>query len=1080
MRSSASNNVTIKKSLAFLNHKPALGADPDLGKHCWPLQATAIPCRGTCGQRRGLPAILLNMFGARPIVINRLAWLAGLVLAFARLEPARGATNVIEASPAFFNQVWQTEDGLPNNDVHGVVPARDGFLWVGTRRGLVRFDGARFVSAPAGRSLELDQASVWRMGSDHEGRVTVALEQGGVVVKQNGAFESVSAEGGIYSRRAYSLCSDPAGRLWTVSLEGEVERLWEGTVKSLGAPATGASGPSTLAVDIEGTVWLASRGTLGYFRGDDFVRVMGELPPPLYVSASPAGGVWLGTAEGLHRVGKETPPVEVARFPWPRGEANVRDLLEDRAGGLWVGTSSKGLIRFSGGTFQSVATSHNSILCLREDRIGNIWVGTQGGGLNRVRPRQFKVLDARRGLPNDSVFSFAEDTSGRVWIATQDGGLCHWSNGVVTVMGEAQGWARVPPLSLAADPQGGVWIGTLKHGLVQWTNGGFRYFTRDLGLTIDVLNCLLLDRAGRLWAGSLLEGLFCVEDGRVKRYSAKDGLPSNSLRCLTQDKQGRLWVGTDDGGLAVFTNGGFQKLPHEPRSGDSVRSMLGTEDGAIWVGTAASGLLRFKDGVFARVNSTRGLPDDSIQQMLLDDAGGLWCGSTRGLFRAELSDLNAVAEGRMAMVPVLSYGRSDGLPGFQFTGEFQPAACRTLAGRFWFASVKGAVVFQPGALLQNREPPEVVIEAMIRNGQPLDELHEARLEPGVRRLEFKFTAPDFGASERVRYRHRLDGVGSEWSPASAEGLAVYTNVPPGDHRFQVIAHNADGVWNEQGTSLNFSVAPFFWQTGWFPAAAAAAVVGLLALAGRWVALRRLQQRIAILEAEHALERERARIAQDIHDELGANLTSIGWLADRGQKHQGAPAAVSGELEKIAATARESLTAMDAIVWALNSRNDSLENFANYISHFANEFFGLTAIRCRLDIPTQLPAQPMSTEARHHLFLAVKEALNNVARHSGAAEVWIRLACDAERLLISVEDDGRGIHAAITEPGQDGLINIRRRLEALGGTLMVESRPDGQAADPEANAKSKPDAAAGPAAASGTCLRFSVPLVKLNS
>jgi signal transduction histidine kinase len=266
------------------------------------------------------------------------------------------------------------------------------------------------------------------------------------------------------------------------------------------------------------------------------------------------------------------------------------------------------------------------------------------------------------------------------------------------------------------------------------------------------------------------------------------------------------------------------------------------------------------------------------------------------------------------------------------------------------------------------------------------------------------------------------------------------------------------------------VAPFFWQTGWFPAVAAGAIVGLLALVGRWMALRRLQRRIVILEAEHALERERSRIAQDIHDELGANLTSIGWLADRGQKHQAEPAAVSGELEKIAATARESLTAMDAIVWALNSRNDSLENFANYISHFANEFFRPTSIRCRLDIPTNLPELAMSTEARHHLFLALKEALNNAARHSGASEVWIRLACGEGQLLISVEDNGRGIQLAPTEPGHDGLVNIRRRLEALSGTLNVEV---GSAGREQGSAESRP------VPASGTRLRFAMPLTKLN-
>ena len=1026
------------------------------------------------------------MFCNRATVIGRLALVVGWVVFCTPRCTAQGRTNEIEASGGYFYQVWQTEDGLPHNDVHGVVQTADGFLWVGTRRGLVRFDGIQFVPARSEGGLDLVTASVWRMSGNGEGLVLAALEMGGGAEKKNGVFRSIKAGNEVYGRRVFSLCADKVGALWTVSLEGQVERVSGGAAQSLGSPGAGMAGPSTLVTDSEGTVWLASRGTVGFFKGDQFVRVADELPTPLFIASARAGGIWLVTAERLCRVGREQSIVEASRLPWEAGESNVRDALEDRSGALWLGTSRKGLVRFSSGRFQSVATSHNNILCLAEDRVGNLWVGTQGGGLDRVRPRQFKVLDTRRGLPNDSVFSFAEDKAGRVWMATQDGGLCHWSNSVITVLGRAEGWSRVPPLSLAADLRGGVWIGTQKYGLLHWTDGEFKYVTRDLGLSIELLNCLLVDRAGRVWAGSMLEGLYCVEEGRVKTYSSKDGLPGNGVRCLAEDKRGTLWVGTDDGGLARFSDGAFQKFTHEHWPGEGVRALLATEDGTIWLGTVGQGLLRFRNGAFTQVNSARGLPNDSIQQVMLDDGGWLWCGTSRGLFRAELHELDAAADGQTAFVPTISYGRSEGLSDFQFNGEFQPAAYRTVAGRFWFASVKGAVVFSPTTLPQNREPPNIFIEAMIQNGQPLKAAGESLLEAGVRHLEFRFTAPDLSAPERVRYRHRLDGAGAGWSSASPARVAIYTNVPPGNHRFQVIACNADGVWNEQGASLAFSVAPFFWQTRWFPPVAIAVLVGLLALGGRWVALRQLEHRIAVLEQERALERERARIAQDIHDELGANLTSIGWFADRGKKHQAEPAAVSAELEKIAMTARECLTAMDAIVWALNPRNDSLENFANYISHFANEFFRPTTIRCRLDIPPQLPEQVMSTEARHHLFLAVKEALNNIARHARASEVWIRLDCSDGRLALSVEDNGRGMKTTSAEPGQDGLANIRRRLEALDGTLIVESDSVGR----EGQAETATEAAAGSNGnacefrrtppATGTRLRFTVPLRLLNS
>lgn len=996
------------------------------------------------------------MFNYSATVIRQLILVATLAVLSAARCLAQTMANEIGGSAAFFNQVWQTEDGLPNNDVHGVAQDADGFLWVGTRHGLVRFDGVHFVPASAEPGINLAQISVWRMGVNNERQVIAAFEAGGIARQNHQVFESFKAAGEPYLQRAYNFCSDKSGALWVASLEGKVARLAGGAVKSLGAPGVGAAGPSMLATDRDGVVWLASKGTLGYFIGDEFVRVTDGLSFPLFIAPNRNGGIWLATAQSLCRVEKGQPLAEVSRLPWLAGDTNVRDLLEDRSGALWIGTSRKGLIRFSEGLFQTVPTSHNNILCLTEDRAGNLWVGTQGGGLNRVRLRQFKVIDTRRGLPNDSIFSFADDRYGRIWIATQDGGLCYWSNSVITVLGEAQGWRREPPLCLAADAQGGIWIGTQKSGLLHYAGGRFEHVTRDLGVKIDVLNCLLVDHSGRVWAGSMLEGLFCVEAGQLKTYTVKDGLPGNGVRAIIEDKQGVIWVGTDDGGLARFTSGTFQKFTHERWAGDAVRTLLPMEDDSLWIGTVGSGLVRFKGGHFSQINSTSGLPDDSIQALMLDEAGWLWCGASRGLFRVKLSDLNAAADGHITSVTTFSYGRSDGLSDFQFNGEFQPATCRTVVGKFWFASVKGAVVFSPDTMLPNREPPNIFIETVLQNGNPVNQINEAKLEPGVRHLEFRFVTPEFAAPERMRYRHKLDGSDVDWSPISASAVAIYTNVSPGHHRFRVIACNSDGIWNESGTGVAFSVAPFFWQTWWFAPAATGVVVLLIVGAVRWVALRRLQKRIANLEAEHALEKERGRIAQDIHDELGANLTSIGWLADLGFKHREQPGAVVLDLEKIANTARESLSAMDAIVWALNPRNDSSENFANYVAHFANEFLQPTGIRCRLDIPTDLPVRPMSTEARHHLFLAIKEALHNVVQHAKATEVWLRLADTGAELRISVVDNGCGLPTETSRPGADGLASIRKRLEALAGNLKVETQPG-----------------------AGTGLHFSVPWARLN-
>jgi signal transduction histidine kinase len=327
------------------------------------------------------------------------------------------------------------------------------------------------------------------------------------------------------------------------------------------------------------------------------------------------------------------------------------------------------------------------------------------------------------------------------------------------------------------------------------------------------------------------------------------------------------------------------------------------------------------------------------------------------------------------------------------------------------------------------------------------------LGPGAQRIEFRFTALSLVAPERNRFKYRLIGLENDWVEAGPQRVAAYPHVLPGHYEFQVAACNNDGVWNTGGAAIRFTVPAHFWQTGWFLVLVAVALLAAGGWAVRAASVQRLRRKLRRLEERHSVEQERTRIARDIHDELGASLTSITLLTEVGQKHKDKPEAVAADLGKISATAREAVRAMDAIVWAVNPRNDSLDHLANYLSQFAEEFLRPSSIRCRLDVPADLPEHPLSTEARHHLFLAVKEALNNVVRHSGASEVWLRMSMNHGELQITVADNGHGIPASAPDGGgHDGLANIRKRIEDLGGRFELESHP-----------------------ASGTSLRLQLPL-----
>jgi signal transduction histidine kinase len=372
-----------------------------------------------------------------------------------------------------------------------------------------------------------------------------------------------------------------------------------------------------------------------------------------------------------------------------------------------------------------------------------------------------------------------------------------------------------------------------------------------------------------------------------------------------------------------------------------------------------------------------------------------------------------------------------------------------------FATANGALHFHPANLRASR-PPQAFVEQSLLDGKPLSAAALEQLRPGPGRLEFRFTAPCLSAPERVQFRYQMTGVDPDWMEAPPTRSVTYASIPAGHHVFRVVASSPEGVWSTQAATVMLAVHPYFWQTSWFLAVVVAAAAGGGVWFTRRATVRRLRVRLERLHQQHAVDCERARIAQDIHDELGANLTSIGLLADMGARHKADPPALTRDLDQISVTARESVAAMDAIVWALNPRNDSLDHFANYVAQFTRDFFGATALRTRLELPPNLPACRMDTETRHQLFLLVKESFNNIVRHSGAAEVRLEMAWESGNLRLTIADDGKGMTGPIGGEGHDGLTNLRERIERLGGTLRLGSE-----------------------AGRGTRLDFALPLAKLK-
>jgi len=470
---------------------------------------------------------------------------------------------------------------------------------------------------------------------------------------------------------------------------------------------------------------------------------------------------------------------------------------------------------------------------------------------------------------------------------------------------------------------------------------------------------------------------------------------------------------------------------------------------------------RWHNGKYSRITTAQGLRDDFVSQMLPDGAGRLWVTGNRGLFRVQLRELVEVAEGRSQHIRSSVFGRDEGLPSLQPHCENSPSAWRGATDRLWFATRNGLLVVQADKIRDNPVAPAVFLKvvrvddrAVTRldsghalrapGGKPLPDLRmpgvELHLPPDHRKLEFEFAAPSFSSPANVHFRHRLKGFDTEWIEDDTQRSASYPRLPADRYEFEVTACNEAGVWNAEGLRLPVIVRPFFWQTWWFRGLVLATfTVGVVATV-RYVSFRRLRQQMQRLEQRAVLEKERARIAKDLHDDLGASMTQMTLLLELAMQHRSEPEAVVSRVGDGLRAGREAIKSLDAAVWAINPANNTLPELVAYIGQFGMEFMRQANIRCDLDLPDHPPERPVSAELRHHLFLIVKEALNNVVRHARASKVGLKISVTPETLDLRIEDDGIGIERVSHDALADGLRNMRQRAEELKARFELESAP----------------------------------------
>lgn len=732
------------------------------------------------------------------------------------LDPARAVTQYALKS-------WDKNAGLPSSAILTMLQTRDGFLWLGTYNGLVRFDGVTFTTYNSVNTPSFTHDGIWTLFEDRDGTLWIGTNGGGLLGYRGGIFTPYPANDRLSSNIVTHLRQSLDGRLWVGTRSGldllEPNRMNEPVRIRDADGKTPSRSVNDLCFQPDGTTYLAAEE--GLFRinlqaappvisGTDLTGPIRKLLP------DPDGALWIGTQnQGLIRRTGSGQTVYGKAEGLPGN--TVRALCRDRDGILWIGSGDGGVCRFHEGKFSTFTErnglSNNAIQSLLEDSQGNLWIGTYRGGLNRLQSGRFLTFTTQEGLGGNTVWGIHPDGAD-LWIATSDG-MSRFSGGKITETARPSTDVTGDNIirGILRDRGGKLWVGTDKKGLLEYDDKAKTFTPKDLGgLPPERVRALCEDRDGALWVGTQY-GLARLDSAGAKAVTTANGLNCNIVMGLTLDRSGTLWIATNGGGLNFLRNGQFGALMmKDGLPSDVVFGVYEDREGLLWVLTNG-GLGKIEGGKVTSVTARQGLFSNNVFQILEDRTGNFWFGGDSGIFSVSRAELVDAAAGKRKTVTCSPFGRADGM--ISEEGVATGIATRTAQGDLWFPTIHGAVQLQPERIVRNLVPVTVFIR-QFGYGEQLEDILNSEIELPYPRhtFEVSYTGLCFLAPERVKFKYRLIGLDREWVEAGTRRTAYYTSVPPGTYTFEVIAANNDGVWNEKPATLRIVVHPPIWRTWW--------------------------------------------------------------------------------------------------------------------------------------------------------------------------------------------------------------------------------------------------------------------------
>lgn len=722
----------------------------------------------------------------------------------------------------YIMNVYSIADGLPQNSVLCLIQGSDGYLYFGTRSGLVRFDGVTPRVFNRWNTPQLKSDTILSLFEDSDGVLWIGTDGTGFVSKKGEEWRAYTTGEGLSNNRVRVVFKDSRGNLW-VGTDYGLNRMRDGQFKVYTTiDGLSSNAINTIIEDRNGELWIGTDSEdINLLKNENFqtIKIRGNVPV-MEITAlhkDKKGELWVGTEYGLYRFVDG----EVTLYRAKNGVFNapIRTIAEDSSGSLWIGTYGSGLMLLQDNRFNSLNTGNgfldDFIHAILEDNEGSLWIGTYTSGLVQLQNSQVISISRENGLPENMTHTVYEDRQGFLWIGTQNSGLCKYrDNRVEEIFSTKEGLGNNRVRSLFQDSDGALWIGTTGGGLNRLKEGGFSRFTTGDGLSSANVTAILRDGSGAFWIGTD-KGLNLLKDDKITHFDRQSGFPDThkNINVLLEQGSGTLLIGTKRG-LIRFTGGRFQPfLTGKAGIDTEILSLYEDSEKNLWIGTNGSGLICLRNGKETAITMSAGLYNNYIFSILPDGRGNLWMSSYRGVFRSSIKELVQFADSKTGKVTSLFFDESDGMKSSECVLYGQPAACRTGSGLLCFPTVRGISIFNPAAIRVDEKPPQVLIEDVIVDNEVVKKRKNPVFSSKTKMVEFYFTALRFRSPGRVRFKYKLEGFEEEWveTQPRQKRTAYYINLGPGEYCFRVIACSKDGIWSQAGARFNFKIKISFFK-----------------------------------------------------------------------------------------------------------------------------------------------------------------------------------------------------------------------------------------------------------------------------